>query len=492
MERKTLTGAAAGLILCLSAPAALAQLSAQAIADEWLELVEEGITVILDERVEGAGTVELRGVVLSEDTVRVTVPSILFVETGDGRVEVITHPEVVIEVETPGADFERVIGTIAFTGARTIVSGDDSQRIFAYEAESMVVSVDGFDGIDEEVPFDFVLDIGGMTGQTTVLGMSTERPTFSVSFEATTVTSMMELITPESDHIRASSVGSDLRFSGTVTVPPDGETDDMLRDGLRVGLQLEAGPGQSFFRLDSPFEAYESRSSSQGGRLAFSMSADGMSGEAISRGLDVFVDAGEMGMPPVALQVSEFAVGFVVPLLESATASPFGVGLRLVNLQPDAGLFAMFDPEGVIPRDPATLAFGVAGTGRWLVNIFDDAALMASDEPAEIEQLEVTELRIALGGAEINVMGRLSIDNTNRGFLGGFPTPMGTIEARATGVPELLGMLVETGLLPPQEVEMILGSMMMFAVPDDSGGFNATLEVTEGGEILLNGMPMPF
>ncbi|MCC6007875.1 MAG: hypothetical protein JJU40_09365 [Rhodobacteraceae bacterium] len=488
MERTLITGAAAGLALCLSAPTALAQLTAQVIADEWLETAEVAASITVSERIEGAGVVELRGIVLEEEPARVSLDWLRFTETGDGRVEIVAHPEIVVEVVGDTPEFDRFIGTLVFSDAMTTVSGDDTLRRFDYDAAGMVFRGDAFDRDGGRMPFDFLLDIGGLSGQTSVAEMGSDRPSTTFSTNFARVSMLLDMTTPDGERTRATAEGADYRLAGTLVLPPEDEVDVMLKDGFRVALEMASGPGSSFSRIEGPWSEQEFRSSSQGGRIAFAMSADGMSGEITTRGLEIGFADDAMPMPPLEASLGEITIGFTVPLLEDDGARPFGLMLRLIDLRPDEAIFAMFDPAGMIPRDPASLALEFTGTGRWLVNIFDDLALDMSDEPAELESLALTDFRVSLGGAELRGEGRFDIDNDDRATFGGLPKPVGGVEVSAMGVLALLETLTEMGLVPLEEANQLRGGLMMFSVPEGEDSFRSRLEITPEGAVLANGV----
>jgi hypothetical protein len=145
----------------------------------------------------------------------------------------------------------------------------------------------------------------------------------------------------------------------------------------------------------------------------------------------------------------------------------------------------MFDPGGVLPRDPATLVVDIAGKANWLVDIFDPAIAEApmDQPPGEFHSLSVNELLLRLAGAELTGSGDFTVNNDAP-----VPMPAGTLNLQLVGGNALIDKLVQMGLLPEDQA---MGARMMLGLFARPGAGEDTLvsEITvqEDGSVLANG-----
>jgi len=112
---------------------------------------------------------------------------------------------------------------------------------------------------------------------------------------------------------------------------------------------------------------------------------------------------------------------------------------------------------------------------------------MTGAPPGQLETLNLNDLLVSFGGAEISGTGALAFDNTDTVTYGGMPKPIGTIDLAINGANGLMDKLVQAGLIPEDQVMM--GRMMlgMFAVPVGDDMLTSAIEFTADGGILANG-----
>ena len=68
-----------------------------------------------------------------------------------------------------------------------------------------------------------------------------------------------------------------------------------------------------------------------------------------------------------------------MPVAVSEEPQDAALALRFLGLTISDQIWGMFDPAGVLPRDPATLVIDVAGKANWLVDVFDPAIAKHAD-----------------------------------------------------------------------------------------------------------------
>jgi hypothetical protein len=150
----------------------------------------------------------------------------------------------------------------------------------------------------------------------------------------------------------------------------------------------------------------------------------------------------------------------------------------------------MFDPTGQLPRDPATVAFDLAGKVKVLANIFDPKTMesMGDAAPGELHALDINGLTVRAAGAELTGKGAFTFDNSDLQSFDGMPRPEGVLNLMLTGGNALLDTLVAMGFVPEDQANGTRMMMGMFAVPGDTPDtLTSTIEVNAEGHVMANG-----
>jgi hypothetical protein len=181
---------------------------------------------------------------------------------------------------------------------------------------------------------------------------------------------------------------------------------------------------------------------------------------------------------------------FQMPIENIEELKPAKIELTFSDLELGDDLWAMFDPNGVLPRDPANLKVDIDSQLKWLKPMSEltgGAPMMAP--PVQMENVKITSLDLSLAGAALQAAGEFVIDNT------AFPPkPSGTALIDLKGANGLIGKLVQIGIIPQQNALMIQGMSAMLFRPGDAGPDHliSQLEMTKSGTLTANGMPLPF
>jgi len=148
----------------------------------------------------------------------------------------------------------------------------------------------------------------------------------------------------------------------------------------------------------------------------------------------------------------------------------------------------MFDPMAQLPRDPATLILDISGAARMLVDIFDPSRPPTMPTPGELHALDLNELQLTFGGAELTGDGAFTFDNTDMVTYDGFPKPLGSVSLKLLGGNGLLDKLIAMGVVPEEQA---MGVRMMAGLFANAGPgpdeLNSTIEVREDGGLYANG-----
>lgn len=196
------------------------------------------------------------------------------------------------------------------------------------------------------------------------------------------------------------------------------------------------------------------------------------------------VDATTMGLPPIDFAMKRAVANMSVPIENVGIAKPARYKVALEDLTVSDGVWAMIDPNRVLPRDPISLDIDLGAKIRWLRSMKDMANLGANEAPIEAETAEITALYLKGAGAEIDAKGSFTFDNSVFP-----PKPDGRVEASVKGSSALIEKLAQIGLIPPQSVMMAKGMTAMFFVPGTGADHLTTvLEFTKDGGITANGM----
>lgn len=199
----------------------------------------------------------------------------------------------------------------------------------------------------------------------------------------------------------------------------------------------------------------------------------------------VALDPNVMPLPPFDISLAGGDMEMRVPVRPNGGTQKAKLAISFRELAVSDAVWAMFDPEATIPRDPATLEIDITADMALKQAL---TALEDADDPLEVGQVDevaVNRIYLTLGGATAEAMGGATIDYS--GFL---PMPEGAIDISIEGVQTLVQSLVALGVVPQDQAGMMLGMMMAYAKPGDGpDSFTSKIEFKEGG-VFANGQPL--
>lgn len=218
---------------------------------------------------------------------------------------------------------------------------------------------------------------------------------------------------------------------------------------------------------------------------------------------------GELTVPdfPVpmgyGLTDTKFNVDF--PIAVSDQPQNFTVSYLLNGVTMTDSIWALFDPQAALPRDPASIDVDLAGSIKVLRDFFDPATMEAaakmedpnlSDEqraalmeemmapPVDLRDITINKVALNMLGAKADVTGKLAAPEQ-----GDMQEPVGTISGKFEGVPALLEKLGSMGLVPAEQMMGVQMMLQMFSKPDaqNPNVLTTELEFKEGGQVFANG-----
>ena len=111
--------------------------------------------------------------------------------------------------------------------------------------------------------------------------------------------------------------------------------------------------------------------------------------------------------------------------------------------------------------------------------------------PAALHALQVSELRLSGGGAELSGNGAFTFDNSDLETFRGLPAPNGTFELQAAGANALIDSLVTLGLIPAEQAffaRIVAAPFLEAGTGPDT--LRTRIDVSPDGGIRANGRPV--
>jgi hypothetical protein len=497
-----MTQATVAAALTCAAPA-LADVTASEVWQNYkASTADMGVTMTATEESTAQG-LDVRDIVMrvelseEEGRVRIEVPELSITESGDGTVE-LTLPEVMPIVVTvhPAEDDE--VDTVEFTvehahnGFVTVVSGSPEAMKYAYSAAESEIRVTQVLVDGEPMNIDQArISMEALAGVSEVVQGAVRRYDQTMTMAAMSYD--IDVSAPEDATGQAQLAGSltDLSYDSEWRIPEGAEyRDDMaaaLNAGLSMGGTLSYATGESTFSVKSPGESSEGSSRSAGGGLDFSLSKDGLVYGLEAR--DVAVEIASTEAPfPIAVSFEELGFDLAMPVSASDAPQDIGLSLVLAGLAVPEQLWAMVDPGGRLPRDPATLRLDLAASGVLTEDVMDAQEMEALDAPpGELRDARVNTLELSVAGVELTGDGAFTFDNTDLDTFDGMPRPEGKLSLRLSGAHGLLDKLTEMGVIPEDQVSGMRMMLGLFAKPAGDDVLTSEIEVTPDGKVLANG-----
>ena len=505
MRTPTLAGASA-LALSL-APAAAPALTPEAAWRSWQDAAgDAGVALEVGGRDLAGDTLTLSGVAFAaetEDGMTVTgsMEEVVFAGQGDGSVAVTLPDSYPVTLSGPdeAGGTGRVALTIAHPGLSLVMSDAEEGGVATdYAAPEIAVT------IDEVAEDGAVQDLSGGVTMTDVTGRNArtggDLPRIEGVFSAGAVAAALDGTDPESGgRFDMEIAAADVRSESTGTLTPFYAANEDLSTLIENGFSVEGegGSGAITFALSTEGmpESVDAQARIAGTDVRGRIDDERLDYDITYSGIEFSASGSEIPLPQVAGGLEELRTRLSIPSVPTEEAQPMALTVALRDLVLGEAIWSVFDPAGALPRDPATLVLDIAGRLRFLAQPFSEEAMAGAETPAELQGLDLNELRLSLMGARLTGTGAVTFDYDTPGPFGpDSPAPDGEVNLRLEGAQELLQTLVRTGLLAEEQAMTMRMMTGMIAQPAPEGGDVLTSEIVvrPDGTVLANGAPLPF
>ncbi len=493
------------LAALVAGTAAFADITPEEVWQNWQDMsASYGQTVTATSATRDGDTLVVEGLSVSMDQgeggFSLTIDEVNFTDNGDGTVEITMSDSYPIEMTVPGEEGKGPTDmTIAVSqpGLVITVGGTSDEASYDFEAPTLGIKLQSIEGVDAaavDVTADMTMT--AVTGNYLVSGPADDK-SIDTAFGAQSMVVTVVAKDPEAQSdARIVATMADLAGTSSSSLVGMDLMATNLASALKAGFATTANFTNGAVKIDA--DVTEATGPTKiaatfaGGGLTVGMDAAGLTYGFDGKGTELTVSGPEIPFPELKVNFSEIAFNLVMPLLASAEPVDFAYLTRIVDLTVSDELWAMFDPAGTLPHDPATVILDTKGKVRLTTDIVDEAAMATLGEtpPGELHAFDLTELRATVAGAELTGSGALTFDNSDLVKFGGMPVPTGTVDLKLVGGNGLLDKLVTMGIITADDV---MGARMMLSMFANAGAgedeLTSTLEFKDKG-FYANGQPI--
>ena len=488
-----LAGSTAFAALALGLGAAQAQVTPEDVWANWQQMsASNGQAIISTSATRDGDTLRIAGAAISMDDgtggkMDAQLGEINFRDLGDGTVEVTmaeSYPVTLTVVPTDKKERPTNLNiTVTQPGLRMIVGGSATDTSYVVSAPTVNVKVDEAPTPDADATTkDMLVDITmtDVTGNYLVKGAA-ETKTIDSTFGAKSmVMAITAKDTAEPLDMTINATVADLTGSTKGTFLGVAAMANMA-DALMGGMNVDANFGYGKTTFDMTVTEANGPTKITGaadsGRVTLGVDKTRLAYGVVGTGMQITVSGPDIPVPEVKVSYAEASFNLLMPVSKSDVPEDFAVSTRLIDFAISEDIWALFDPTGSLPHDPATLVIDTKGKAKLTVDITDEAATAALGDapPGELHALELTELRAKIAGAELTGNGALTFDNTDKTTFAGMPLPTGKIDLKLVGANALLDKLIAMGLVPADQA---MGFRMMAGMFTTAGEGEDTLTST--------------
>ena len=432
-------------------------------------------------------------------TISLSVSSLQFLDKGDGTVTVVLPDQipVILHVNSPedGAfdvqfDLTQRNLVIRASGKPDEIRHDYAAEAVGLDLRKLVLDRTEVPGADVHADLSLV-NVSG----TSISAIQTDRNyTQNLNIGRMSYQASISLPGPSETSYNLSGLTTGLEFTGMTALPLILNWSDplaVLMDGAGFDATWRYDQTESDISSVESGEKYQqsSKITAGSGRLALNNQRLLYKGTSAQSNLFLVMDQ----LPfPISLSLAKAAANVLLPLTASPTAQPFNLGLSLSDFVMSDMMWALFDYDEILPRDPISLALEISGTAKVLLDIFSPGAIEALGQddfmPFELEDIDIGRLHLAGGGAALEGAGHFEFDNSDFETFEGMPRPRGRFETELKGGNRLLDRLIEIGLIQQSDAMAMRMMLSMFTIPGEGNDIlKMLLEVTEEGRVLSNG-----
>lgn len=502
MTRKTLFGTAAGL--AMMAGGATADVTPAQVWADFKGYVEGfGYSITGTESVQG-GSLTVNDLIYTVSqpdtgaTFSIQMDQLVFDDLGDGRVRVVFPQSMPFRIvgQAESGDETDVTVEVLQSDLDMIVSGEPNNLTYDYTATQIAMrliemDVDGRNMVGEVANMNF--NMNGMTGRS-VVSVGNLRQ-IEQRLRADSLSYDFSVDNPDDDVV-GSAKGSmtGVVFTGTNAMPLAMESEDInlaLKDGFALDGTFTHNGSTFEIAGEEDGQPFNLNTTSGSGRLQVGMDQGGVSYALSNTGQTIQMQVPDLPFP-IVLNSAQSSGFLNVPISAAEGSQDFGLGLSMGDLTLSDGIWNLFDPGQILPRDPATLVMDITGKARVLVDLLQPEAveetLANGDQPGLLEAVTINDLQLSVVGANLTGSGAFTFDNS-AGLTGGMPKPAGVANLSLSGANALIDRLIQMGIIGEEEAMGARMMMSMVAVPGQGeDSLTSKIEINEQGHVLANGM----
>ena len=498
MKNWKLAGSTALTALILGMAQANAQVTPEEVWQNWQDMsASYGQAIKSTSATRNGDTLQVAGVAISVDDgagklFDAQMGTLNFKDLGDGTVEVTMPESYPISIKSPavGADTKATDVTITVTqpGMKVIAGGSATETNYTISAPTMNINVDEAVGAAASTMDNNVnITLTGVDGKYLVVGAAETKTIDSTFAIKNMALAVVAKDTSDPFDMNLTANVADLAGTSSGTFLGLAAMENMA-NALKSGMTLDTGfsYGKTTLDVNVTDETGPTHitSSADSGSLTLALDKTRLAYGIGGKGMVFTVSGPEIPIPEVKVSYSEVLLNLLMPVSKSDVPEDFAFTTRIVDLAVSDDIWAMADPTGSLPHDPATIILDAKGKAKLTVDIVDEAATAALGDapPGELHSLDLTELKAKIAGAELTGTGALTFDNTDLTTFQGMPLPTGKIDLKLVGANTLLDKLIAMGILPEDQAMGFRMMMPMFTVVGEGEDtLTSTLEFKDKG-----------
>ncbi len=412
-------------------------------------------------------------------------------DLGDGTVELVMP-------DAFGSDFLDTLNDIGEVeefefsqeGMKIIISGEPGDMALNYAADKVLYALKGIEGENAVQKIDFVMEFSEISGDAKVSEDGLKN--YLANFVAASADITMNMREGDRQTFDLDMRYTDLAMVNDIGLPTKTERMEELIEILESGFSIN-DVTFSHKGMDYAYNVLEGfplsgDATSLGGTFGFAFTTDGIKLTQTSLATSTNFSGIPGLMPAISAEMAGIEMELLAPLIKSDIPKDYKLALNMRDLSLGEDVWSLFDPGQELPRDPINVALTATGQANMLVDIFEDEQPAPGAAEGEFHSLEISELLVQFGGAELTGEGDFTFDNSDLVSFDGMPRPEGELDVRLTGGNTLIDKLVNIGLL---QQEQVMGARMIMAIftnqVEGEDTMTSKLVVDEAGSVFANG-----
>lgn len=403
--------------------------------------------------------------------------------------------EVVLNVMVEGEEVSIPV-QLSMSGLKTEMAGDPENVEYVYAFDTMAVTFSDFERFaDEGEPVKGVvsLSVDGFSGTSTIGIADLVDITSAMKWAKAAMVMNIEGIDEPGNLVMSLGTGAGV-YEGDSRIPADIDTSDptaMFAAGVSGSVAMTS-EDLAFALNMSGFEGDGPNAVGSYSVGAFRMAADLVDGvvsmDATGTNVAMSMQSPDIPLPSISAFIAEGGMAFTFPMLMSEDPQDYKLAFAYRGVTVEDSIWDLFDPQGILPRDPATISLDLSGKMEWLIDLLSGAEPQPGEIPALVHDVAINDLTVAAAGASVTGSGAFELNHDDYISFDGIPAPIGNANFVITGANGLLDRLVEMGLMPQEQVLGVRMMMGIFATPGEGDDvLTSSIETTAEGQVFANG-----